>query len=138
MEYAKFTPLPKTDEEIIEEHATHKTRQDNIQKFVDDNDLIKLKCDYFGMDSYYYDKNNKTMYKVSNIITMSDKSTIPKFEVSCDSHILEINNITEGFEGFSEPRSVGFMEHSGVNPRSQVDVTELCSVKSTCDGSDQT
>ena len=28
---------------------------------------------------------------------------------------------------------VGFMEHSGVNPRSQVDVTELCSVKSTCD-----
>ena len=29
--------------------------------------------------------------------------------------------------------SVGFMEHSGVNPRSQVDVTELCSVKSTCD-----
>ena len=25
------------------------------------------------------------------------------------------------------------MEHSGVNPRSQVDVTELCSVKSTCD-----
>ena len=29
--------------------------------------------------------------------------------------------------------TVGFMEHSGVNPRSQVDVTELCSVKSTCD-----
>ena len=28
---------------------------------------------------------------------------------------------------------VGVMEHSGVNPRSQVDVTELCSVKSTCD-----
>ena len=27
---------------------------------------------------------------------------------------------------------VGVMEHSGVNPRSQVDVTELCSVKSTC------
>ena len=26
---------------------------------------------------------------------------------------------------------VGVMEHSGVNPRSQVDVTELCSVKST-------
>ena len=34
------------------------------------------------------------MYKVCNIITMSDKSTIPKFEVSYDSHILEINNIT--------------------------------------------
>ena len=95
MEYTMFTPLPKTDEEIIEEHAKHTTRQDNIQKFVDDNNLIKLNCDYFGMDSYYYDKNNNTMYKVCNIITMSDKSTIPKFEVSYDSHILEINNITK-------------------------------------------
>jgi hypothetical protein len=95
MEYAKFTPLPKTDEEIIEEHTTHTTRQDNIQKIVDDKNLIKLKCDYFGMDSYYYNKNNKTMYKVCNINTMFDKSTIPKFEVSYDSHILEINNITE-------------------------------------------
>jgi hypothetical protein len=100
MEYTKFTPLPKTDEEIIEEHAKHTIRQDNIQKMVDDNNLIKLKCDYFGMDSYYYNKNNKTMYKVSNINTMFDKSTIPIFEVSYDSHILEINNITEGF---SEP-----------------------------------
>jgi hypothetical protein len=61
MEYIKFTPLPKTDEEIIEEQAKHKTRQYNIQKFVDDNNLIKLNCDYFGMDSYYYDTNYKTM-----------------------------------------------------------------------------
>ena len=105
MEYAKFTPLPKTDEEIIEEQATHKTRQDNIQKFVDDNNLIKLNCDYFGTDSYYYDKNNKTMYKVSNIITMSDKSTIPRFEVSYDSHILEINNITEKKITFAEKKN---------------------------------
>ena len=98
MEYAKFTPLPKTDEEITEEHAKNTTRQDNIQKFVEDNNLIKLECDYFGMDSYYYDKNNNTMYKVCNIINMydkSDKSTIPNFEVSYDSHILEINNITK-------------------------------------------
>ena len=105
MEYAKFTPLPKTDEEIIEEQATHKTRQDNIQKFVDDNNLIKLKCDYFGMDSYYYDTNYKTMYKVCNIITMSDKSTIPKFEVSYDSHILEINNITKNKITFAEKKN---------------------------------
>jgi len=42
MEYAKFTPLPKTDEEIIEEQAKHTTRQNNIQKFVDDNNLIKV------------------------------------------------------------------------------------------------
>ena len=105
MEYAKFIPLPKTDEEIAEEHAKHTTRQDNIQKFVDDNNLIKLKCDYFGMDSYYYDTNYKTMYKVSNIITMSDKSTIPKFEVSYDSHILEINNITKKKTTFAEKKN---------------------------------
>ena len=105
MEYAKFIPLPKTDEEIAEEHAKHTTRQDNIQKFVDDNNLIKLKCDYFGMDSYYYDTNYKTMYKVSNIITMSDKSTIPKFEVSYDSHILEINNITKNKITFAEKKN---------------------------------
>ena len=105
MEYAKFIPLPKTDEEIAEEHAKHTTRQDNIQKFVDDNNLIKLKCDYFGMDSYYYDTNYKTMYKVCNIITMSDKSTIPKFEVSYDSHILEINNITKNKITFAEKKN---------------------------------
>ena len=130
MEYAKFTPLPKTDEEIRKEHAdasttflgttegrtrlrplvadpaslrsptarrasedssTYATRQDYMQDLVDGKNIIKLKCD-FGMDSYYYDTNYKTMYKVCNI----DKSTIPKFEVSYDSHILEINNITEG------------------------------------------
>lgn len=107
MEYAKFTPSPKTDEEIIEEQAKQKTRQDNIQKFVDDNNLIKLECDYFGMDSYYYDNNN-TMYKVCNIINMSDKSdksTIPKFEVSYDSHILEINNITKKKTTFAEKKN---------------------------------
>ena len=105
MEYTKFIPLPKTDEEITEEHAKHTTRKDNIQKFVDDNNLIKLKCDYLGTDSYYYDANYKTMYKVCNIITMSDKSTIPKFEVSYDSHILEINNITKNKITFAEKKN---------------------------------
>lgn len=105
MEYAKFTPLPKTDEEITEEHTKNITLQYNIQKIVEDNNLIKLECDYFGMDSYYYDKHNKTMYKVCNIITMSNKSEIPKFEVSYDSHILEINNITVKKTTFSEKKN---------------------------------
>ena len=105
MEYAQFTPLPKTNEEIAEEHAKITTLQNNIQKFVEDNNLIKLKCDYFGMVSYYYDKHNKTMYKVCNIITMSNKSTIPKFEVSNDSHILEINNIAVKKTTFVEKKN---------------------------------
>ena len=41
MEYAQFTPLPKTNEEIAEEHAKITTLQNNIQKFVEDNLVIR-------------------------------------------------------------------------------------------------
>ena len=95
MKYAEFTPLPKTNEERIKEQEMHTTRQNNIQKIVDDNNLIQLKCDYLGMDSYYYNKNKKIMYKVHNINTRFDNSAIPTFEVSHDSYILKLNNITE-------------------------------------------
>ena len=86
MNYSKFQPLPKTDEEIAESKERQKIRNDNIQKIVNDNNLIQLERDYLDMDHYYYDKKNKKMYKL-----VFDKSTIPIFEVSQDFHILEIN-----------------------------------------------
>ena len=75
----------------IEYNKNHK-RQELIDNHVKSNGYIELKNDYFGMDSYYYDKTNKIMYKVCNICD-SMSSDAPVFEISNDKHILLLNSI---------------------------------------------
>jgi hypothetical protein len=45
----------------------NRKRQILIQQIVKENNLIKLKSPYFGMDSYYLDSSKKTIYRVSNV-----------------------------------------------------------------------
>ena len=63
-----------------------------IKNHVVRNGYILLKNDYFGMDSYYYDKPNKLMYKVCNICDWSGDIN-PVFEISRDEHILKLNSL---------------------------------------------
>lgn len=72
------------------EREQNQKRKHLIDKYVAENGLIKLKSDYFGMDSYYYNKNTKFMYKVCNICDWS-RNANPTFEISNDSHILRLN-----------------------------------------------
>lgn len=51
------------------------SRNSNLQ-YVRNNGLIKLRSDYYGTDSYYYDPHKKLMYKVSNIYAKNDEHII--------------------------------------------------------------
>jgi hypothetical protein len=44
------------------------------------------------MNSYYYDKTKKVMYKVCNVCDWSGNTT-PIFEISDDKHILQLNSL---------------------------------------------
>lgn len=69
-------------------------KTDIIKQYVEKNGLILLKCDYFGVDSYYYNKSTKIMYKVCNVYNKyADRSIQPIFEISNDAHILWLNNL---------------------------------------------
>lgn len=67
-------------------------RQQLIKKYVISNGYIELESDYYGMDSYYYDKTTKVMYKVCNICDWSGDIN-PVFEISNDEHILKLNSL---------------------------------------------
>ena len=67
-------------------------RQQLIKNHVISNGYIELKSDYLDMDSYYYDKTKKVMYKVCNICNWSGNIN-PVFEISNDVHILKLNSL---------------------------------------------
>lgn len=65
---------------------TWNTRQQKISDYVSQNNLIPMKCDYFGITKYYYDDTNHIMYAVETIGNEN-----PVFRRSYDQHILQIN-----------------------------------------------
>lgn len=99
LNHSQFTPEGPTrdySDPVVFDNGigTQIRRSDLIREHVQAYNLSPLKCDYFGMDSYYYDKATKIMYKVCNVYDKyADKSIKPIFEVSTDEHILQINNL---------------------------------------------
>ena len=87
LDYSKFEPMIDT-EKIEKRKKDNQTRRNSIKEYVEKHDLIKLECDYLGMDSYYYDNKTKTMYRVCNI-----GNPKPNFKISNDIHILQLNKI---------------------------------------------
>jgi hypothetical protein len=91
--YGNFT---RSNDDIKREEQNKNTinakRQELIQQHVRNNGLVKLKSDYLGMDSFYYDKRTKTMYKLCNICD-SSKNINPIFNISTDQHILKLNSL---------------------------------------------
>ena len=90
MNYSSFIPtIDRTTDVNIA-----RVRSDFINQYVERNNLILLKCDYFGVDNYYYNNATKTMYKVCNVYNKYiDTGITPIFEISNDTHILELNNL---------------------------------------------
>ncbi len=74
------------------EEEQNRKRQGLINQYVKNHGLIELQSDYLGMDSYYYDKKMRTMYKVSNVCSQYS-SPNPIFEISKDEHILKLNSL---------------------------------------------
>ena len=82
-----------TSESLRKQEPFNEIRQQLIAKIVNENRLVELQSDYYGMDSYYYSKERNIMYKVSNICDYTNNVN-PKFEVSYDRHIIELNNLS--------------------------------------------
>ena len=85
------------DEETIQKKEAIKLnkntkRRQLIKNHVERNGYILLKSDYRGMDSYYYDKTKRIMYKVCNICDWNGDIN-PVFEISMDQHILKLNSL---------------------------------------------
>lgn len=83
--------------ESIQEKCDIKTKQNIkrkqlIKNHVISNGYIELKSDYLGMDSYYYDKLYKIMYKVCNVCDWTGDIN-PVFEITYDEHILKLNSL---------------------------------------------
>ena len=76
---------PSINAEQIERYNK---RQKNIKKIVENNHYVKLKCNFFGMDSYYYDKKTTNIYKVCNVGGID-----PIFVLDNDPHIFELNDM---------------------------------------------
>jgi len=82
--------LRKDNEYKPIQSAFYAAKDDYIKK----HGLIELKCDYMGMDSYYWSPTSKTMFIVNNITSDSRYgTTTPVFAVSNDNHILSLNGL---------------------------------------------
>jgi len=62
---------------------------EKLEKFVKENNLIKLKSDYFNMSSYYWDNKNKIMYEIDRGYFQE----IFNCKAINDQHIAELNNL---------------------------------------------
>lgn len=98
-EYAKYEPLPMSSEEKKNQDRISKEKNEEyrqkINRIVQEHDLIKLRCDYFGMSSFYYDRKTRTLYEVNDVLSQSKFCSGGNeiFRVSHDQHILRLNNL---------------------------------------------
>lgn len=90
MHYSMYIPDPE-DEQVWKNRQI--LLQENIQKYVEEHKLIPLKCNNFGTNSYFYDKETNTMYAVDNFIGTYKSSSIPIFKVSTEEPILVLNGL---------------------------------------------
>lgn len=91
LSFGKFTPsLPDKTKDM----ERNRERGRLIEAYVKNHNLVALKSDYLGMDSYYYDPKTRLMYKVHNCAGPFDASIEPQFQISRDSHIMRLNNLS--------------------------------------------
>ncbi len=90
-----LSPEDKTYNNNMKKSIVEKNqkRQELIQQHVKSNGYIELKSDYFGTDSFYYDKKSGIMYEVDNSCPDDDKDITPLFEISYDQHIMKLNSL---------------------------------------------
>lgn len=98
--YGEYTPIELTLEqkrkimkEKEEDNIKIKNKQEeklrSINQFIINNNLIKIKSDYYARQSdFYYDYNTKILYEIFYYGNYDKKITI-----SNDEHILELNDI---------------------------------------------
>jgi hypothetical protein len=97
--FASFS-ISETQEDIKLRHDINKQRNKLIDKYVADNELVKLKSLYLCLDNYFFNKKTNTVYRVSNTASSSnfkfltENDVIPIFEPVYDPNINSLNNLT--------------------------------------------
>jgi hypothetical protein len=95
LEQAKQSELIYQDNNELKINELYNEWKKKLDKLVYDNDLVKLKNDYFGMNTYYYDHKNSRMYTIYPCGCRSERNanSILNFDTDDDNHVLELNNI---------------------------------------------
>ena len=76
--------------EKINEYNEQSTKKEQlINKFIKDNNFIKLKNEYYSMDSYFCDKTTENIYNTIKC----NKNIIPNSEI-VDENIIKLNNLS--------------------------------------------
>ncbi len=88
MHYSNFVPDPPSPEELADSELKYRAYQENIRKYAEENNYTPLKCNTFGIYSYFYDHKHQLMYKIHNFPRDS-----LVFEVSTEEHILRLNHL---------------------------------------------
>ena len=88
MAVPKFMPTEEESSQKIEEHKKQRILfNQRLAQMVSYYKLVELQCEYYGMSSFYYDREHKRMYEVQNT------GTTPVFKPSTDQHILKLNKL---------------------------------------------
>jgi hypothetical protein len=75
----------------MEQNRRHQERMQLINNHVQKNGYIKLRCNYYGTCSYFYDLKTKTMYEVQNTNGDHRDESPPEFKICTDPYLLELN-----------------------------------------------
>jgi hypothetical protein len=86
--------LTSEESEIIEQETAPKQHAYRValDKYVEDNHLVQLQSDYFGVALYFFSPSQNKMYTVSPICNRYDSPT-PIFREINDPHLLSLNNL---------------------------------------------
>lgn len=104
MNYSEFEPYPFTNEEKTKMEQIGMQKQTMLQKFIDQNQLLKIHTDYFSIEQFFYNKNTKKLYKTSCHLVKKDdlynydddqffNNLENNFTEIHDPHILEMNEL---------------------------------------------
>jgi hypothetical protein len=85
--------LTQSAEEIEQRRIESAKKQSYIQDYVKKNNLIKLKSDYFGMSSFYYNKEKDIVLEVKNYDDGQGNPLFFKPKLNIEEHIRELNNL---------------------------------------------
>lgn len=88
MQYAEYVPDP-----IVIAPEFQRQKVDYVDEVIKKYNLIKLRSDYLDMNSYYLDKDTKTVYEFDNSARNAQDLRFKVSRPEVTKHLLELNNL---------------------------------------------
>jgi hypothetical protein len=88
--FSPFKPSPPSSAELDAEQKRVEQFNNTMMRIASENNLVKAKCYYRSMDSYFIQKNTRAVYKVNS----HERALTPVFYRPSDdeiAYILQLN-----------------------------------------------